>query len=279
MSQKHLEKRLIRVMDYINANLDGDLSLDTLADVAAMSRFHFHRVFSAMAGHTLSTLVRRMRLYRAAGWLVQTTMPMAQIIEQTGLGSQRSFDRAFTSMFGLTPAAFRKRGELVPLPDPEGNGETTMFPVDIKDQPARRLAAMPHRGAYMKMSTAYEKLSGLLVARELISQTRELVGIFYDDPTEVPEADLRSHAAFVVHDDMPIEAPIEEIILPAGKHAVLSYKGPYSGLKAAYGQFYGDWLPSSGEEPADRATFEIYYNSPMDTAPDDLLTDLVMPLK
>lgn len=39
------EKRLIRVLEYIHANPAGDLSLDALADVAAMSRFHWHRVF------------------------------------------------------------------------------------------------------------------------------------------------------------------------------------------------------------------------------------------
>ena len=44
------EKRLLRVISYIHDNPAGDLSLDTLADVAAMSRFHWHRVFSAMMG-------------------------------------------------------------------------------------------------------------------------------------------------------------------------------------------------------------------------------------
>ncbi len=42
---------------------------------------------------------------------------------------------------------------------------------------------------------------------------------------------------------------------------------------------YGVWLPESGEEPGDAPPHEVYLNAPQDTAPDDLLTDVVVPLK
>ena len=60
------ERRLRRVVDHIHDNPDGDLSLDRLADVAALSRFHFHRVYNAVVGETAANTVRRMRLHRAA---------------------------------------------------------------------------------------------------------------------------------------------------------------------------------------------------------------------
>jgi AraC family transcriptional regulator len=53
------------VIDHIHANPAGDLSLDALADVAALSRFHFHRVFHAMTGETAADAVRRVRMHRA----------------------------------------------------------------------------------------------------------------------------------------------------------------------------------------------------------------------
>ena len=91
--------------------------------------------------------------------------------------------------------------------------------------------------------------------------------------------DLRSHAGFQIHDDVAIDPPLEEINLPAGRHAVLTHTGPYAGLPAAYDQLYSVWLPGSGEEPADSPPFEIYLNSPMDTPPDALVTEICMPLK
>ena len=63
------EDRLRRVIRYIYDNPAGDLSLDTLADVAAFSRFHWHRVFLAMTGETCAEAVRRVRATRAAHWL------------------------------------------------------------------------------------------------------------------------------------------------------------------------------------------------------------------
>ncbi|MGB0905271.1 MAG: AraC family transcriptional regulator, partial [Mangrovicoccus sp.] len=81
-----------------------------------------------------------------------------------------------------------------------------------------------------------------------------------------------------VADGVEIAPPLERLDLPAGRHGVLRYKGPYTGLKAAYEYLYGQWLPGSGETPAEFAVYEIYLNSPMDTAPEDLLTDICMPL-
>lgn len=57
--QAEYEVRLLRVLAHIHDHVDGDLSLDALADVACMSRFHWHRVFRAMTGETLADAVRR----------------------------------------------------------------------------------------------------------------------------------------------------------------------------------------------------------------------------
>ncbi|WP_293450939.1 AraC family transcriptional regulator [Planktotalea sp.] len=54
--------RIGRVSTYIHENLDAPLDLDTLADVAAMSRFHWHRVYRAVMGETVAQTVKRLRL-------------------------------------------------------------------------------------------------------------------------------------------------------------------------------------------------------------------------
>ena len=96
------EKRMLRVLAYIHANPAGDLSLDTLADVAAMSRFHWHRVFQAMTGETCAQATRRIRLHRAACWLVQTDDTIAQVAKRCGYPSAQSFTRAFSEAFGTS---------------------------------------------------------------------------------------------------------------------------------------------------------------------------------
>jgi AraC family transcriptional regulator len=272
------EKRILRVLDYIHANPAGDLSLDALADVAAMSRFHWHRVFHGMTGETLACAVRRIRLHRSACWLVQTEKPIAEIAAMAGFGNVQTYTRVFRQSYSHSPAAFRKLGELTSPYHPKSKGNPAMFQVEIKNSPARRVLAVPHRGPYMEISKAFEKLSAIVASRNLFPHARGMVGVYYDDPSAVKAADLRSHAGLVVDPSLPKVDGLEDVQLPGGRTAVLRFKGHYSGLPAAYDYLYGTWLPASGHEAGDSPVFEDYVNSPMDTAPENLLTDICLPL-
>ena len=154
-----------------------------------------------------------------------------------------------------------------------------MFPVSIENRPAHRLAGIPHRGSYLDIGSKFERLGGLMAARGTLPDIRGMVGLYYDDPDAVAEADLRSHAAVSVTETAAIDDPLEESHLPAGRFAVMHHKGPYSDLKSAYMYLFGEWLPASDEEPADGPCVEFYLNNPTDTAPEDLRTDVCVPLK
>lgn len=273
------ERRIRRVVDYIHDHPAGDLSLDALADVAALSRFHFHRVYAAIVGETAASTVRRMRLHRAAVALVYGTDPVATIARSVGYPQTQSFSRAFSGHYGLTPAAFRKQGELRPFPLHLPMKGPLMFPVTIRTEPPRRLAAVAHKGPYPEIGRAFETLSSTIAARGLFGQVGKMIAAYYDSPADVKPADLRSHAGFEMPPDVTLSAPLEELRLPGGRHAVLTFKGPYAGLQAAYDQLFGLWLPQSGEVPADSPVFEVYLNSPMDTAPADLVTEICLPLR
>lgn len=273
------EKRLQRVVDYVHDHPAGDLSLDALADVAALSRFHFHRVYAAMMGETAANTVRRMRLHRAAVALVQGSDPIPVIARTVGYPQVASFTRAFCGHYGLSPSAFRKRGELRPFPLPQTQKGTLMFPVTIRTETERRLAAVAHKGPYPEIGRAFEKLASTIAARGLFPQVGKMIAAYYDSPADVAPADLRSHAGFEVPPGLALAAPLEELRMPGGRHAVLTFKGPYAGLQAAYDQLFGLWLPKSGETPADSPVFEIYLNTPMDTAPADLVTEICLPLQ
>ncbi|MFM2390066.1 MAG: hypothetical protein RLZZ437_1621 [Pseudomonadota bacterium] len=272
------ERRILRVIDHIHDNPAGDLSLDALADVAAMSRFHWHRVFRALTGETVAQCVRRMRLHRAAVALVHGDDPLPVIAASVGYADVTTFTRAFSDSYGMAPGAFRARGELRPTPHPNPMKGPLMYPVDIRALPARSLVAIEHQGPYPEINRAFERLFATLAARSLIGHTGHMVGVFLHDPSITPAADLRSYAGAVVEVPFDIPAPLQSYALPAGPHAVLTYQGPYAGLPAAYDQLFGLWLPQSGRQMADRPSFEVYLNSPMDTPQDQLLTELHLPL-
>ena len=105
-----------------------------------------------------------------------------------------------------------------------------------------------------------------------------MTAVFYDNPETVPVDKLRALAgAMPTRGDTPEGLTCHDV--PAGCMAVLTFKGHYAGLPAAYQDFYGRWVTQSGEEPADVPSFETYLNDPRNTAPEDLLTEICMPLK
>ena len=273
------ERRVLRVLEYIHENPAGDLSLDRLAEVAAMSRFHWHRVFYAMTGETCAEAVRRVRLHRAACWLVQTDWPVAEIARKAGYAGTPGFSRAFSVAYGHSPASFRRRGDLIPPLSRKPKGERPMFPVTVETRDPMRLAALSHTGPYIEIGSAFERVGALFTSRGLWPQARGMAGLYHDAPGSKPEADLQSEAGVIVGDEMEIADPMHEVQVPGGRYAVLHFKGPYAGLRAAYDYLYGDWLPTSEEEPADSPPVEVYLNSPADTAPDELLTEIRVPLK
>lgn len=272
--------RLKRVYDRIHADPAAVLSLDELADVAALSRFHFHRVFAAMTGETVAEAVRRIRLHRAALVLVTTRQPVAQVARAHGYPDPASFAPVFRAAHGQSPSAFRAAGGDLPrrLRQPPQPGERPMYPVTILDQPARTVVGLGHRGPYDQISAAYGPLGATLGVHGLWPQVREMVAVYFDDPDTVPMAELRSLAGVVLAPGVAVPEGLEMRALPGGRHAVMAFKGPYAGLKAAYDWLYGDWLRQSGETPREAPSFEIYLNSPMDTAPEDLRTDIYLPL-
>lgn len=277
MNRQDYEDRIMRVIAYIEAHLAEDLSLDTLADVAALSRFHFHRVFRGLAGETVSARVRRLRLHRAAARLLSSDTPVAQIARDVGYDNLSSFTRAFTAAYGHPPAEFRDGGRLTSMPQPP-QGEKPMHPVNITTRPELRVAALEHIGDYQLAGQAFEKVGAIFATRGLFQHARGMVGIYYDDPAAKPAEELRCHAGIFVEEGFEIPDDLEEVRLPGGPHAVMEHKGPYATLPAAYDALFNTWLPESGAIPANLPIYEAYLNDPSDTPATELRTNICLPL-
>ncbi len=272
------EARLHRVRDYIYDHPGEDLSLDRLADVAAMSRFHWHRVFRAMTGETCAQAVRRVRMHRAACWLVQTERPIEEIAAACAYPQPASFARAFRDAYGLSPGAFRtRRAHVAPLTFPHRK-ESTMFDITIRTEPTYRLAAVAHRGPYYEIGKGFERCATIFTTRCRWADARGMIGVYYDDPHQTQAEALRSHAGVILAEGAAPPDDMEDVVLIGGRSGILRFVGPYAGLQAAYDYFYGVWLPESGEEPRDAPVYENYLNHPRDTKPEDLLTEICLPL-
>lgn len=278
-SMSKYQDRLLRVLTHIHDNPAEDLSLDRLADIAAMSRFHWHRVFQAMTGETCAQAVRRVRIYRAASWLLHSSSPIADVAKRVGYRHPGSFARTFKDEIGMSPEAFRKAGRPVRPSGPSRIGDFQMFPIEKKTLPARRAAALMHVGPYEESDACFQKMLGLTTQHNLWPNVRGMIGVHYSDPNVTPKAELKMHAGVILADGCAVSDELEEVRLEGGAHAVLTYKGPYTSIKVAYDYLFGKWLPETESEPADSPCYEVYLNSPNEVAPAELLTEICLPLK
>lgn len=276
---KDYHARLDRVIDYIHDHLDEQLDLNRLAEVACLSPYHWHRIYHGMLGETVAATVRRLRLHRAAGQLVRSDAAIKDIASTCGFTSVQSFSRVFRAAFGVTPGEYRERGSHTSFASKRKDHFSYMYEVTIENLPGLRAVTACHTGPYMQIGRAFDHLSGWFAAHNAFQPGMRMIAIYYDDPGVVAEEKLRSRAGFVLPDGKTIESPFEETEIRGGPYAVLRHKGPYGELARAYQWLYGQWLPQSGREAADAPVFEEYLNTPRDTAPPDLLTNICLPLR
>ena len=294
-TRQDYQARLLKVLDHIRTHLDEALPLETLAGIACLSPFHFHRIFSGMLGESLQILVRRLRLERAAWQLNTSTAPVVQIALNAGYESHEAFTRVFRQYFDCSPSQFRLRQSPRPVIrvasgihfspqsspahfNPASPQSEYTMPTTIQTLAPLRVACIRKLGPYHECGPAWDKLTGLLGPEGHLGPGTQMIGIGYDDPDNTPPAEIRYDAAVTVADDFEAfdEITIREIA--GGRYAVTTHEGPYNQLKSTYRELFGTWVPQSGHELANAPCFEIYLNDPTATDPADLLTDIYLPL-
>lgn len=278
-TQQSYRERLDRVTAYLHANLETDIGIEALSDVACLSSYHWHRIYTAMTGETVAVTLRRLRLQRAADRLANSDMEISMIAELAQYGSQDAFSRAFRDAYGKAPAAYRQGGSHAAFKAANASADAKGFKVTIEHHEAVRLMSVPHIGPYLQIDAAMGQLFGTLAQAELLSPDTRMQAVFYDDPDLVPAEDLRAAACSPCAEDLELPDGVEELRRPAGAYAKLQYTGPYADMKDAYRWLYGVWLPISGYEISERPGFEAYLNSPVDTKPEDLRSDIFLPVE
>jgi AraC family transcriptional regulator len=268
-------ERIQRVVDHLAEHLDDTLDLDTLARVACFSPFHFHRIYRGTLGETVNDTVRRLRLHRAALDLLDRELSIERTARRAGYASQAAFTRAFRAEYGEPPARYRVSRRAVNI---NGERNITMYQVEITDLPKLRVAMIEHHGDYQLISKAFERLATVAATTSLLRPDTRSIGIYYDDPESVPQAQLRSAACITVPDDWAPFGELTEAYIEGGRYARIVYTGPYSELKTAYDWLYQTWLPTSAEEPRNLPCLEEYLNNPRQVPAKDLKTAVMMPL-
>jgi AraC family transcriptional regulator len=289
------KERLLCVLVHIQEHLDEPLALEELARLAFLAPHHFHHVFTGMLGESLASHVRRLRLERAAWRLKLTATPVVQIAFEAGYETHEAFSRAFRKGFGLSPAQFRRRNAVrARIQNPSGvhyqerkrlgnfraaQIEDKNMNVTIKQLKPMRVAFMRHVGPYKEVGKTWEQFTMLLGKEGLLGAGPQFIGICHDDPAVTPPERIRYDACITVDEKFRANGEIGVQRIAGGDYAVMTHFGPYEKLGSSYAKLLGQWLPRSGRRLRATPCLEIYFNSPENTEPEDLVTDIHAPLE
>lgn len=285
MAKKEVTKnayhdRISRVIDYIHDNLDRNLTLHELAEVSCFAPYHFHRIYQSIVGETIMKSIRRFRLQRAAKDLIETDKPLERIARKAGYENLDSFTRKFGEDFEMSPNAYRQRGKLIFMEITQPKMENkNMYDVQIENIDKLTLACIDHKGDYMNVGQAFEKVFAYGGRTGLLNEKTRSFGVYFDDPNTVPKNQLNSKAGFTVSDDFQNDGDVKKYEVEPAKYGVIIHKGSYAELEDAYRWLYRNWLVNSEYEIGDTPPLEEYLNNPREVPPSELLTKIYIPLK
>lgn len=281
------QQRLKKVLQYIDTALGQELSIAQLSAVAAFSKFHFHRQFSAAFGISVFSYVQLCRLKRAAHQLAfRPGMSVIQIAIEHGYNEPESFSRAFKKHTGQTPKSPQwEAWDTLQLNYRELRKQHMAMNYDftqvrLVDFPAMPIAAREHRGNPALIGNTIREFIDWRKQHQLSPKHYATFNILHTHPDEVAAADFRFDIATSVESDFSTtDAHIVLKQITAGPCAVLRHVGSDDQLEQSIQFLYEQWLPQSGKELRDYPLFLQRHNFYPEVAESELILDLFLPLK
>jgi len=283
-------RRIERVLCHIRANIGGELTLEALAGIACFSPFHFHRIFAAHVGETLFEHIRRIRLESAARRLLASSEPITAIAFDAAYDTPASFAKAFKKFYGVAPSEYRAaRGAASPSIQAYNNNHNhtdqrrIIMQPEMRTLPERRVLYVTRTGIEngdfsRAAKAAFAAIIGYIDGNGLWGSVVACVALCPDDTATTPAEECRYQAGVIIRDQVPVAGEVEMMTIGAGRWAVFVHEGRYNTLAETWGSIYRDWLPASGMELRDVAPYELYLNDASKTAPEDLRTEIHIPV-
>ena len=272
-------QRINKVVAYINNHLDETLDLKTLANEAALSDFHFHRIFKALKGEAIGGYITRLRLEATARLLRYTTLTIEEIAFNIGYETTASLSKAFKKQYGISPTEYRTNKDTYIMKKEIINPDLALkAPKTVILEP-KNLIYIALTGAYgsLDYGKAYEQLWAVIKAQKLFTKGIESICISYDDPKITESSLQRSDVCLAIHKPATPQEEVSCKTLAGGKYAVFFYQGSYENLSQVYDtavRWVIDHQYTLREEPF----FEKYRNDARRTPKEKLKTEIYIPI-
>ena len=263
-------RELNQVIDHIEENLTEDLPLESIAEYAGVSDFHFRKIFFYLAGMTLSEYIKQRRLSEA-GMALLLGERVTDVAFTYGYQSLEGFSRAFKQYSGFVPSDVIKNGTCRTYPKltfviSVKGGISMEF--RIEEKPAFNLVGVSKRGP-MQFEGVNQEIVKL--AQSITEEQRRMMHSLQNiEPYEVVNASYEADAKFLKEEgylthmigifttEEVIDDALDTVRIEANTWAVFPYDGPFpQALQETMANIYAQWLPASHYEVIDVPSFSF----------------------
>lgn len=246
----------------VESRFASGISLDEIASVSGVSRFHLCRAFGNATGRSVMRYVRERRLTEAARRLANGAPDILSVALDWGYGSHEAFTRAFREQFGVTPEELRERRDLSAL--------KLVEPIVMDASPTltleepRSLIGKSMLVAGFGSRYTYETTAGIPSLWQKLTPhfghvPGQIGGIGYGvcyNADDEGSFDYLAGVEVKSFSDLPPE--FDRIRIPEQSYVVFLHHGHVSGIKGTFDAIWRDWLPKKGWKASEGPSFERY---------------------
>ena len=260
-------KKLGKAIDYIEDNLDKEISYDEAARIACCSPYYFQRVFSYVSGVSLAEYIRRRKMTQAAFELQRADSRVIDVALKYGYSSPTSFNRAFQNVHGITPTAAKLGGNVLQA------YPSIQFKIEITGGSAMayRIAEKPPlRIVGIRIPLTSDMEENLRIVPEFWkaalqgNQFFEICRLSNGEPGGILGISVCINPKEIyyyigVATNSPAPAGMYECEIPAATWVIFENDGRFKeDVQSVFKRFYMEWLPFSGYKYAELPDIEVY---------------------
>ncbi len=278
--------KMNEAMDYIEEHLESDIDYEELAKIVCCSYFHFTRMFSFIAGITLSEYIRRRKLSKAALELQNVPTSVLDVALKYGYMSPTSFNRAFQNQHGIPPKAAKEKGVNIKS-YPKISFQVTIkgdieMKVRLEERKAFIVAGIKKRLPTVDGDENFEDITQMWanLSEEQNEGLTALSNGFLKGLIGVSGNNDGKHFDYYI--GVTASASSKNgwnyLEIPLSTWAVFEAKGTLpAAIIATWKRIFTEWFPSSGYESVNSPNIEVYSDG--DPNAEDYLCEIWVPVR
>ncbi|EZH76001.1 hypothetical protein ATO12_04215 [Aquimarina atlantica] len=288
-------KRISYILDFIEKNLDANLSLEQLSKKAHYSSYHFHRVFSTIIGENLNQYINRKRIERIASiLLVGTNKSIKELAYNYGFNSESSFSRAFKKYYGISPTTFITEGKMTlsKIGIESFTTEKYICSIDntkkwiemnaqitVKELQEIQLAGIMHIGEFDKIGNMYQRLIAWGNKKEMLpSSGFKAITIYHDNPNITQTPKVRYSACITINKEFKTEGEIRPFTIQRGDYVIGNFEIEAKDFPKAW-ESMSLWVLDNNYKFRDGDYFEVYHNDHKTHPEQKFIVDICIPIE